>query len=392
MISLSPSILVRVSSGYSNEMIGKLEDRYNRVVNIEPIEENPFNSRPYTEMFEDGQGFNLQLVTDLLSKPLDYIKINYSEIKNYILTCQLVYFSSFKVDHELRKINEPLTKINEPLTKIDREKFRKNYVNRYDNPWIRTIKSSHPSYYKNSTSFVNFIKEVRENLENLNNNLKDIVDYDVMDSKYRHELLSEIGIEVCPYCNRQYITKYEEEEGVLKSTADLDHFFPQSKFQLLSLSLFNFVPSCQICNSRFKLAKSSEILYPYDRGFDDDSYFEVKLKEGSTIDSLTGNNTVFELDLTVNLKSSHRNMIENSIELFRLRKVYQSHKDHVRELLYKKHARSNKAYESLLNNLFLEMKLEETDINLFLYGNSLDPADFSKRPLSKLTYDIISKN
>ncbi|PDZ39782.1 hypothetical protein CON18_13015 [Bacillus cereus] len=384
MISLTPRILVRVSSGYNNEMNDKLENLYKKVVDIKPIEGNPFNSRPYTDMFEDGQGLNLQLVTDLLTKPLDYIKTNYSEIKNYILTCQLVYFSSFKVDYELRKINEPLNKIN-------RENFRKEYVNRYDNPWIRNIKGRHPSFYKNSKSFVNFINEVGENLEDLNNKLKDIVDYDVMDSKYRHKLLSEIGIEVCPYCNRQYITKYEE-KGVFKTTADLDHFFPKCIFQLLSLSLFNFVPSCQICNSRFKLAKSSEILYPYDRGFDDDSYFVVKLKKNSTIDSLTGNNTLFDLDLTVNSQSSHRNMIENSIELFRLKKVYQSHKDYVRELLYKKHAWSNKAYESLVNNLFLEMKLESTDINLFLYGNNLDPADFGKRPLSKITYDIINKN
>ncbi|PGE91763.1 hypothetical protein [Bacillus toyonensis] len=384
MIRLAPDILVRVGTDYGNEMTPKLVSLYNKVVNIKPIEGNPFNSRPYTEIFEDSQGLDLRLVTDLLTKPLDYIKINYPEMKNYILTCQLFYFSSFKVDYELRKINEPLTKIN-------REKFRKNYVNRYDNPWIRNIKGLHPSYYKNNKSFVNFINEVEENLEDLNNRLKDIVDYNVMDSKYRHELLSEIGVEVCPYCNRQYITNYEE-EGVLKTTADLDHFFPKCIFQLLSLSLFNFVPSCQICNSRFKLAKSSEILYPYDRGFEDDSYFVVKLKQNSTIDSLTGNNTLFDLDLTVNPQSSHRNMIENSIELFRLKKVYQSHKDHVRELLYKKHSRSNNAYESLLNNLFLEMKLEATDINLFLYGNSLNPADFGKRPLSKLTYDIINKN
>ncbi|MES9695619.1 hypothetical protein ABWK39_30090 [Bacillus toyonensis] len=384
MIRLTPDILVRVGTDYGNKMTPKLVSLYNKVVNIKPIEGNPFNGRPYTEIFEDSQGLDLRLVTDLLTKPLDYIKTNYPEMKNYILTCQLFYFSSFQIDEELRKINKPITKVN-------RERFRKNYVNRYDNQWIRNIKRNHPSYYKTIDSFEAFINEVGENLKDLNNKLKDIIDYRAINSKYRHELLSEIGIEVCPYCNRQYITKYEE-GGVLKSTADLDHFFPKSIFQLLSLSLFNFVPSCQICNSRFKLAKSSEILYPYEEGFDDNSYFEVKLTVDSTIDSLTGNNTFFDLDLTVNPQSSHRNTIENSIKLFRLKKVYQSHKDYVRELLYKKNTCSNKAYEGLLNNLFLEMKLEPTDINLFLYGNNLNPADFSKKPLSKLTYDIINKS
>ncbi|MEH7085409.1 hypothetical protein V7139_22085, partial [Neobacillus drentensis] len=302
---------------------------------------------------------------------------------NYILTCKLVYFSSFQVNKELIRLNLPLNKSNQ-------EEFRKYYVNRYDNPWINSIINRHPYYYVNSENFTAFIKVVKTKLLDLNNRIRDIVDYEIMDSKYRHNLLSEIGIEVCPYCNRQYITKYEE-EGELKSTADLDHFFPKSVFQLLSLSIYNFVPSCQICNSRFKLAKSSEILYPYDRGFDSDSYFEVKLRPDSTLDSITGNNTIFDLDLTVNPNSSYKNMIENSIQLFHLKKVYQSHKDYVRELLYKKNAHSD-TYESLLNNLFSEMKLDPIDINLFLYGNTLIPADFGKRPLSKLAHDIIIKS
>lgn len=381
MIKLDPSILMRVSSGYNNKMLQELKVLYDKVVYLKPIERNPFNDRAFTEIFESGQGLDLTLVADLLNKPLHYIKENYAEIRNYILTCQLIYFSSFQVNSELRRINKSLNKIN-------REEFRKEYVKRYDNPWLRRVKSDHPFYYENNKSFKAFIDKVADQLKDLNNKLKEIVDYDVIDSKYRHELLCQIGIEVCPYCNRQYITQYEEEEQA-KSTADLDHFFPKSIFQLLSLSLFNFVPSCQICNSRFKLAKGSEILYPYDKGFDRDAYFVVKLKQNSTIDSLTGNNTLFDLELIVNSTSIDKNIIQNNIDLFRLKKVYQSHKDYVRELLYKKHARSD-AYENLINNLFLEMKLEPMDINLFIYGNNLNPADFGKRPLSKLAYDIIN--
>lgn len=32
----------------------------------------------------------------------------------------------------------------------------------------------------------------------------------------------------------------------------MDHFLPKSKCPIIGLSLFNFVPSCQVCNSRIK--------------------------------------------------------------------------------------------------------------------------------------------
>ncbi|MES2589236.1 MAG: hypothetical protein V4622_09655 [Bacteroidota bacterium] len=41
----------------------------------------------------------------------------------------------------------------------------------------------------------------------------------------------------------------------IKNHFTLDHALPQSKYKLLSLSLFNFVPSCYACNAKFKKAK-----------------------------------------------------------------------------------------------------------------------------------------
>ena len=85
----------------------------------------------------------------------------------------------------------------------------------------------------------------------------------------RHKLLSLIGIEVCPYCQRNYISSYEENNDE-KTTADLDHFYPKSLYPFLALSLYNFIPSCQICNSRFKGNKDTrDSVYLYEEGFDE---------------------------------------------------------------------------------------------------------------------------
>ncbi|MFJ7928989.1 hypothetical protein [Peribacillus sp. NPDC096448] len=383
MISLDPNSLVRISTDYSENMIKEIENRYIQVVSSNAIESNHFTDKPYTSLFENGRVkvMDFKLVEELLTKSIDYICKNYSEINNYILTCKFVYFSYFPIDNSLKR-----NKIK--ISKVNRYQFRQDYVAKYNNPWINNILSKHPLYFTNNDKFNALINDVETKLTKLNEDIKNIIDYGFLDSELRHEILTRTGIEVCPYCNRQYITKYQKGRK-LKSTADLDHFFPKSIFQLLSLSLFNFVPSCQICNSRFKMAKSFEILYPYDKGFDNEALFEVKLNSKSTVYSITGRNSMFDLNLIVNSTGSNQIEIENSIELFNLREVYQSHKDYVKELLYKKHAYST-TYKSQLNKLFSDMKLGTSEINLFLYGNDLDPTHLGKRPLSKLAYDIIN--
>jgi hypothetical protein len=364
-------------------MLKGMEQRYKQEVGIKPIQANPFTNQPYTHLFENSrvEGMDLKLVEELLTKPIDYICKNYAQLNYYILTCKLVYFSAFQVDKELEELNKK-------ITQKERNNFRVAYVSRYMNPWVKRVLANHPNFFANNANFIALIKEVERKLICLNNAISKIVDYDFLGSELRHEVLTGTGIEVCPYCNRQYITTYQKGTKI-KSTADLDHFFPKSIFQLLSLSLFNFVPSCQICNSRFKLARSLEILYPYSDGFDNNAVFEVKLNSKSTLESITGKNTTFDLTINVNPTCSNQIVVENSIKLFNLREVYQSHKDYVREILYKKHAYSV-TYKDQLKQLFLDMNLGLTEINLFLYGKDLNLVHLGKRPLSKLAYDIIN--
>ena len=387
MINLEPDILSDITINYGNKILKYIETKYNEEIRIGPVEANWLNGRAYITLFETRgmSGIDLELVQDLLTKPIDYICKKHVDIYNYFLTCKLVYFSKFQINNSVKKIKGKVSQIN-------RETFRKDYVAQFNNPWIEKIVDNHPNFYKNNEEFKSFVDDIDGKLNKLNTLVKKIVDYDFIDSDFRHEILTSMGIEVCPYCNRQYITHYIK-NGKEKSTADLDHFFPKSIFQLFSLSIYNFVPSCQICNSRFKLAKSAEILYPYDRGFDDDVYFEVKLNPDSTIESLTGLNTEFNLELHINstLDKEIESKIENSINLFNLNEVYQSHKDYVRELLYKKQA-YNYTHLGQLKQLFLDLKLDSNEINLFLYGNNLNHANFRKRPLSKLAYDIINNN
>lgn len=92
------------------------------------------------------------------------------------------------------------------------------------------------------------------------------------------DILDDLNIKVCPYCNRQYVVKLDINMG--KVIGDIDHFYSQNYFALFGLSLYNFVPSCKICNSLFKSDINADIQYPYRMTDESNISFEIANEEG----------------------------------------------------------------------------------------------------------------
>ena len=159
----------------------------------------------------------------------------------------------------------------------------------------------------------------------------------------RHELLSLIGIEVCPYCQRNYISNYEgyEENNkktkTKKTTAHLDHFYPKAHYPFLALSLYNFIPSCQVCNSVFKKAKEVQnSIYLYEEGFDELGV-KFKTSKEAIYEILGEKNSDFSVEIDCkNIEDKEKeNKIKNSIDNLGLDKVYKkSHNQYIQNLLY----------------------------------------------------------
>jgi hypothetical protein len=82
-----------------------------------------------------------------------------------------------------------------------------------------------------------------------------------------------LDIPVCPYCNIQLLPKVKRKNSKDEMTLmDLDHFYPKSKYPCLSMSFFNLVPSCIICNQRLKGSEDlvkNPIIHPFEDSFDD---------------------------------------------------------------------------------------------------------------------------
>ena len=85
-----------------------------------------------------------------------------------------------------------------------------------------------------------------------------------------------LGVHYCPYCNAETVgaAVLRCKDGRVKlHHSELDHFLPKSRYPVLALSLYNLIPSCTRCNSRFKGASDCfeeylkngrlPILHPY---------------------------------------------------------------------------------------------------------------------------------
>lgn len=151
----------------------------------------------------------------------------------------------------------------------------------------------------------------------------------------RHDIITSLNVSVCPYCNRQYVTSYGKPDNK-KTTADLDHYYPKSKYPYLALSLYNFIPSCQICNSRMKGDKEGH-LYPYDDECGDKAIF--KTSNNSINGILNSKATDFEIEFKIQdhkiTDKEYRERLKKSNEIFRLEEVYKtSHNQYIIDMLH----------------------------------------------------------
>lgn len=222
-----------------------------------------------------------------------------------------------------------------------------------------------------------------ESIEQFMQDCHSIFDYDSFSDKYRDRILDSMNIAVCPYCNRQYITPYGA-SGKKKSTADVDHFYNKKQFPFLALSLFNFVPSCQICNSRFKLTRdfyAEPHVNPHLGGFEGKARFEIE-NIASVIDRAT------QPVIGINVLPGNED-IEHSVSTFFLEEVYKNHQDYAKEIILKTRIFNKTQIEEYLLN-YQDLFSSREEVYRTIYGNYLEEKDQQKRPLSKLTKDLLA--
>ena len=214
--------------------------------------------------------------------------------------------------------------------------------------------------------------------------LKDL--YETVRNKWAVLILDELDILVCPYCNREYIFKFEDTlKDEARVIATLDHYYDKDTYPFLAVSLYNIIPSCHICNSKFKHNKNFyEIkhLHPYVDDFDSLVKFKLEINDVSFYYKEDG----FRIKLDTNDKKA-----QNSIETFRLDSVYKKHKNIALEIIKRNVIYNDDYIDELIKKYEGTLFNSKDELIGLIHCDYIDKKDINKRPLSKLTKDILEQ-
>lgn len=199
-----------------------------------------------------------------------------------------------------------------------------------------------------------------------------------------------LHISSCYYCELAYINTYnvihsQGRKSIHKRQFDIDHFLPKSVCPITALSLFNFVPSCQICNSRIKKSlilgdnKDERTKFnPASSTYSFDTDVKIRLR-------------MWRLPCTAFRKMNDyyiyfrcRNGYDKPVEFFHLQDRYEFHKKEAIRLLKLKNNYPQSAIQriaQLLGKATSEVR-EDLFHKKFLSDNN--------RCFSKLTRDILN--
>lgn len=202
----------------------------------------------------------------------------------------------------------------------------------------------------------------------------------------KNELYADVDINTCPYCNRQFTTMVETKDKTYVR-GQLDHFYPKDKYPYLALHYYNLVPSCYNCNHGKSDDVKLNLINPYSLTTFDSVTFSVKINNSHVLKMKEFADGV---EIEVNSTDKTIANMKDNIYAFHLKDLYNTHKDYVAELYFKRKLRINRVYiEKMMSFLKTNnIRLTASDQKRLITGVYTDEKDYGKRPLSKFCTDI----
>ncbi|PLY08043.1 MAG: hypothetical protein C0625_03595 [Arcobacter sp.] len=256
---------------------------------------------------------------------------------------------------------------------------------------INKINSLSINFILNRKTKDGSLTTVQQNENEFIKKLRKIFDYDNKIDK--PEFAKEIGLTCCPYCNREYIFRiYDDKKNAeLRTLAVLDHYYDKGKYPYLALSFYNLIPSCNICNSKFKTTvdfKENKHLHPYEDSFNEKArftkFFNNVNSENKKFDLLSKE----RISLALKPLNANDSATQNTIDTFRLETLYQEHKDIVLELIQKAQVYNESYIDELYQKYEGTLFKNREDVLRHITSGYMEDQDINKRPLSKLIKDI----
>lgn len=199
------------------------------------------------------------------------------------------------------------------------------------------------------------------------------------------EVAKRLNVKTCPYCNMQY-TLFASEKKVrtVKKLArfQFDHFYDKSAYPMLSMSFFNLIPSCGVCNQGKSTNQLSLAYHPYYSDICNQFHFELK----DPIDPYAAARINDEIEvLLVPEAGVDKDGLDTFQKTFHLKALYERHGDVAQEVFDK--AYEKPYYDDPDSFKFLGKRAPDYIKRLWL-GNYATPDEINKRPMAKFTQDL----
>ncbi|MAB56578.1 MAG: hypothetical protein CL524_03410 [Aequorivita sp.] len=167
----------------------------------------------------------------------------------------------------------------------------------------------------------------------------------------------------------------------------LDHVLPQKTHKFYSLCLYNLVPSCYSCNSKFKgfmsfkINKNLKNVSPTSGSYslNDDFRFQIYYPNIKFNDIKDVSEFVLEKKIFRN-----NNHLENYFEMFKIAGRYTFQKDQILSLIKNK----IKYPPSKIREISKKTGVSISNLNEIIFGKELFDVDLSNQPMIKLKRDI----
>lgn len=189
---------------------------------------------------------------------------------------------------------------------------------------------------------------------------------EVNEKKMNILLVNESRMYVCPYCNRNFINSRDDRMG-----SQLDHFYPVAEYPFFAVSLYNLIPSCNVCN-HIKQKQALSI-----------SPFKARTIE----DSLTFGYLFTDYNHVQPIFIEGEN-VKRDVDILRLKEAYEIHSIDIMNML----DREKKYCGSFKKEIMRVMPhITDREIDVIVFGTPILEKDFQNIPLSKMKYDIYTQ-
>lgn len=209
-------------------------------------------------------------------------------------------------------------------------------------------------------------------------------------SNYRENKLIDfakiLNVKCCPYCNMHY-TLFAEEKNKGKTVKKLakfqfDHFYNKSEYPILSMSLYNLIPSCPICNQSKSKKELSLSYHPYHSDISKQFKFELN----NPINLYIGAKANDLIDVKfIATDSNKQSDLDDFINTFHLKALYQRHGDIAREVFDKAYVFPYYSNPQNFKNL---TNISQNYLKRLWYGTYMNENEIEKRPMTKFIQDL----